>query len=137
MMKLGSVLLSSSLLIRPVAGLRQSSFRLFSYDGRTGAAAKSGLDPGTTAVLFIEYQNEFATEGGKLYEAVKPVMENNKMLTNSVLVKDKARAAGAKILHAPILFSENYRELANEPYGYSLPLSQHCVYITDAMFIVY
>ena len=80
-------------------------------------------------MLFIEYQNEFATEGGKLYEAVKPVMENNKMLTNSVLVKDKARAAGAKILHAPILFSENYRELANEPYGYTILLTAPCFYL--------
>ena len=33
------------------------------------------LDPKETALVFIEYQNEFTTEGGKLHEAVKDVME--------------------------------------------------------------
>jgi hypothetical protein len=33
------------------------------------------LDPKETALVFIEYQNEFATQGGKLHEAVKDVME--------------------------------------------------------------
>jgi ureidoacrylate peracid hydrolase len=33
------------------------------------------LDPKETAFVFIEYQNEFTTEGGKLHPAVKEVME--------------------------------------------------------------
>lgn len=33
------------------------------------------LDPSDTAFVFIEYQNEFTTEGGKLHDAVKDVME--------------------------------------------------------------
>ena len=33
------------------------------------------LDPKETAFVFIEYQNEFTTEGGKLHDAVKDVME--------------------------------------------------------------
>ena len=35
------------------------------------------LDPADTAFVFIEYQNEFTTEGGKLHDSVKDVMENN------------------------------------------------------------
>lgn len=33
------------------------------------------LDPEKTAFVFIEYQNEFASPGGKLYDAVKDLME--------------------------------------------------------------
>lgn len=33
------------------------------------------LDPKDTAFVFIEYQNEFTTEGGKLHGAVKECME--------------------------------------------------------------
>jgi hypothetical protein len=41
------------------------------------------LDPKETDVVFIEYQNEFTTEGGKLYDAVKNVMDATGMLENS------------------------------------------------------
>jgi hypothetical protein len=37
--------------------------------------ADYSLDPEETAFVFIEYQNEFATEGGKLHEAVKDAMD--------------------------------------------------------------
>jgi hypothetical protein len=33
------------------------------------------LDPASTAIVFIEYQNEFTTPGGKLHDAVKECME--------------------------------------------------------------
>ena len=33
------------------------------------------LDPTKTALVLIEYQNEFTTPGGKLHDAVKDVME--------------------------------------------------------------
>ncbi len=33
------------------------------------------LDPARTALVLIEYQHEFTTPGGKLHDAVKPVME--------------------------------------------------------------
>lgn len=37
--------------------------------------ADFSLDPKETAFVFIEYQNEFTTEGGKLHDAVKDVMD--------------------------------------------------------------
>jgi hypothetical protein len=45
------------------------------------------LDPKETAFVFIEYQNEFATVGGKLHDAVKDVMEktNSKCCCCSLL----------------------------------------------------
>lgn len=70
-----------------------------------------GLVPAKTAIVFIEYQNEFAAEGGKLYEAVKPCMEATNMLSNSREVMDAARAKGVKIFHAPIKFRDNFAEV--------------------------
>ena len=75
------------------------------------------LDPKTTAVVLIEYQNDFTSEGGTLHGAVKPVMESTNMLENTVDTVKKARQMGATIVHAPITFAEGYRELTSEPYG--------------------
>jgi ureidoacrylate peracid hydrolase len=75
------------------------------------------MDPKSTAVVLIEYQNDFTTEGGTLHGAVKGVMDQTNMLANTVEMVKQARAAGATILHAPITFAEDYRELSPAPYG--------------------
>lgn len=63
------------------------------------AAAKGGCEVvnSKTALLLIEYQNEFTTQGGKLHEAVKPVMEATQMLPKSAALAHAARAAGVKV----------------------------------------
>jgi len=73
--------------------------------------------PGSTAVVLIEYQNDFTSEGGALHEAVKPVMQSTGMLGNTAKMVERAREAGALIVHAPITFAPDYHELAPEPYG--------------------
>ena len=40
-------------------------------------------DPKTTAVLLIEFQNDFTSEGGALHGAVEGVMESTNMLANT------------------------------------------------------
>ena len=75
------------------------------------------LDPKTTAVLLIEFQNEFTSKGGVLHEAVRPVMDETKMLANTVKFVDAARKKGVAILHAPIMFAEGYGEITRHPYG--------------------
>jgi nicotinamidase-related amidase len=75
------------------------------------------LDPATTAVVLIEYQNEFTTDGGVLHGAVSEVMDKTGMLENTRQVVDAARAAGATIMHAPITFAAGYNELSKHPYG--------------------
>jgi len=75
------------------------------------------LDRATTAVVLIEYQNDFTTEGGVLHSAVQPVMDKTAMLANTVRLVDAARAAGATVMHAPITFAESYHELSQHPYG--------------------
>ena len=75
------------------------------------------LDPATTAIVLIEYQNEFVSEGGVLHNAVAPVMDKTGMLANTVALVDAARAAGVTIMHAPITFAPGYGELSRHPYG--------------------
>ena len=75
------------------------------------------IDPKTTAVVLIEYQNDFTSEGGVLHDAVSEVMESTGMLANTRKVVDAARAAGATVMHAPITFVEGYHEISSHPYG--------------------
>lgn len=75
------------------------------------------LDPAKTALVLIEYQNDFATEGGTLHEAVKGVMDSSNMLPNTIETVKKARELGATVILAPISFAEGYREITNHPYG--------------------
>jgi len=75
------------------------------------------LDPKKTAVVMIEFQNDFTSEGGSLHGAVKDVMESSNMLENAQDTVAKAREMGATIIHAPITFDEGYPELGDSPYG--------------------
>jgi nicotinamidase-related amidase len=74
-------------------------------------------DPSTTAILLIEYQNEFTSEGGALHGAVKGVMAETNMLANTVALVREARQRGVTIMHAPITFAPGYAELTRHPYG--------------------
>ncbi len=75
------------------------------------------MSPKTTAVVLIEYQNDFTSPGGKLHDAVKPVMESTKMLENTVEMVNEARKAGATIVYVPIQFAPGFNELSRDPYG--------------------
>jgi ureidoacrylate peracid hydrolase len=75
------------------------------------------IDPSTTALLLIEYQNDFISEGGALHNGVKAVMESTNMLAHSIDTAARARAAGVTVMFAPISFASGYREITSEPYG--------------------
>jgi ureidoacrylate peracid hydrolase len=75
------------------------------------------MNPKTTALVLIEYQNDFTTEGGSLHAAVKPVMDSTNMLANTVETVQAARGLGVTVLFVPISFSPDYHELTPEPYG--------------------
>jgi nicotinamidase-related amidase len=78
------------------------------------------VDPRTTAVVLVEYQNDFTTEGGTLHGAVAGVMKQSDMLENSQRVVESARRAGATILHAPITFAPGYGELGDPDKVYGI-----------------
>jgi nicotinamidase-related amidase len=75
------------------------------------------LEPSETAVVLIEFQNDFTSEGGALHGAVAGVMDQTGMLDTTVEAVERAREAGATIIHAPISFAEGYGELGASPYG--------------------
>jgi nicotinamidase-related amidase len=75
------------------------------------------VDPGETALVLIEYQNDFTSEGGALHGAVSDVMASTSMLDNTVEAVAKARAAGATVIHSPISFAPGYGEITSAPYG--------------------
>jgi len=78
------------------------------------------VDPSTTAVVLIEYQNDFTSEGGTLHGAVEGVMQQNEMLENTKRVIESARRAGATIVHAPISFAPGYGELGDPDKAYGI-----------------
>lgn len=75
------------------------------------------LNPEKTAVVLIEFQNDFTTEGGVLHGAVAGVMASTNMLANTEAFVAKARESGATIIHCPIGFSAGYHEISANPYG--------------------
>ena len=81
------------------------------------AATGLTLDPATTAVVLIEYQNDFTSEGGVLHGAVAEVMDSTDMLAKTKALVSAARTAGATIMHAPITFVAGYHEISAHPYG--------------------
>lgn len=89
--------------------------------GRTFASqdAKGGDDyfASKTALVLIEYQNEFTTEGGKLHDAVKGVMQSTNMLENTVKLCGEARSKGVKIFHTPISFAADMSDNPNKKLG--------------------
>ncbi|KAL7553844.1 hypothetical protein ACHAWF_017443 [Thalassiosira exigua] len=77
----------------------------------------SQLDPSETALVLVEYQNEFTTKGGKLHDAVAPCMESNNMLKNSLGVLSELRSKGCHIFHVPIMFKPGHREIGGKSAG--------------------
>lgn len=75
------------------------------------------MNPAKTALVLIEFQNDFTTEGGALHGAVKPVMESTDMLAHAAATVKAAREAGVTIVHSPIAFASGYGEITPNPYG--------------------
>ena len=75
------------------------------------------MDPNSTALVLIEFQNDFTSEGGALHGAVAESMESTDMLTHAREALQAARDAGVTIIHSPIQFAEGYGEITAHPYG--------------------
>lgn len=90
------------------------------------------MNPSTTALLLIEYQNDFVSEGGVQHDAVKAVMGESDMLAHSQAVTEQARAHGVTVLHAPISFAEGYPEMPSEPYGILAGIKQAQAFRKDS-----
>lgn len=56
--------------------------------------------------MLIEYQNEFLSEGGKLYDPLKECLDHTNMIENSAKLTKSLREKGVSIFHVPIMFRE-------------------------------
>jgi len=83
------------------------------------AEAKGGAEikPMCTALLLIEFQNEFTTEGGKMHGAVKDSMAATGMLEKAAKTAAAAREKGVTVIHAPISFAEDGSDNPNKGLG--------------------
>jgi ureidoacrylate peracid hydrolase len=61
-----------------------------------------------TAVILIEFQNEFCKEGGKLYGGVKDEIARQGTIPNAVKLAEGARQKGAVVIYAPFVFNPQY-----------------------------
>ncbi|MCW5954186.1 MAG: cysteine hydrolase family protein, partial [Propionibacteriaceae bacterium] len=75
------------------------------------------MNPATTALVLIEFQNDFTSEGGTLHGAVSEVMDATGTLPNAKAALEASRAAGVTIVHSPISFQPGYYEISAHPYG--------------------
>jgi len=63
-----------------------------------------------TAVVLIEFQNEFCKEGGKLYDGVKGEIARQNTIPNAAKLAEAAREKGVLVIHSPFVFNEKYYE---------------------------
>ncbi|WP_336945180.1 cysteine hydrolase [Asaia sp. HN010] len=70
-----------------------------------------------TALVLIEYQNDFLSEGGALHEGVRAELARTNMLAHTEALVRAARKKGVRIVWVPIEFAPGYPELSTAPYG--------------------
>ena len=61
-----------------------------------------------TALVLIEFQNEFCKEGGKLNPGVNGEIARQGTIDNAVKLSQGAREKGAVVIHAPFIFNPAY-----------------------------
>ncbi len=63
-----------------------------------------------TAAIFIEFQNDFCTSGGKLYSLVSDEITRNNTIANAVRLIEGLRMKGIMIIHCPFTLDRNWVE---------------------------
>jgi len=66
------------------------------------------MNPKETAVIFIEFQNDFCHPDGKLYSVVKDEMARIGTIANAQRLLAGARQAGCKVIHCPFTLDKQW-----------------------------
>lgn len=85
--------------------------------------------PNETALVLIECQNDFMTDGGAFHDAVKECMQANDMVENTKAALAAARRSGTTVMHAPISFAKGYAELGPSPFGILKGVVDHNAFV--------
>lgn len=72
------------------------------------------LNPATTAVILIGYQNDYFSPEGALFDVVKDSVL--KVVRNTIAVVERLEDSPVTLISTPILFTPDYSELV-EPIG--------------------
>ena len=64
------------------------------------------MNASDTAVLLIEFQNEFCKDGGKLHHLVKDEIARLETISHAVTLARKAREKGCLVIHCPFVSDE-------------------------------
>lgn len=75
------------------------------------------MKPETTALVLVDDSNDFLSPEGRLHAAVRPVLDSNKVVANINSLLQSARELGVLVIHVPLMFSADYREMGDAPYG--------------------
>ncbi|WP_225351838.1 isochorismatase family protein [Arcobacter porcinus] len=75
------------------------------------------IDPKDSALLLIEYQNEWLDENSKLYNLMKDKKQFEESIKNSKEALEFARKIGMNVVHIPLILSDDYKEFGNGQYG--------------------
>lgn len=71
------------------------------------------IDTKSSALLLIEYQNEWLDEKSKLYSFMKDKKQFEASIKNSKEALEYARKTGIKVIHIPLVLSDDYKEFGN------------------------
>src|SRR5437879_1358409 len=63
-----------------------------------------------TAVVLIEFQNEFCKPDGKLFSVVKDELARQDTVANAIKLAKEARAKGCLIVHSPFVMDEKWAD---------------------------
>lgn len=69
------------------------------------------------ALILIDLQNDFLDERGILYGVIKEQIKETNLIQKINNLSNSARKNNVKVIHAPIAFSSDYKELGENPYG--------------------
>lgn len=73
-----------------------------------------GFKAGETAIILIEFQNDFCKPGFPLYPGIETILKEYKVIENTVELVRKARERGVLIVGCPVIFESDYRDLGQE-----------------------
>jgi len=94
-----------------VAGLTAVAAALVVGLVTTPPAGAQQLNPKETAILFVDFQNEFAAENGNLHAILKDELKRKNVLDNAAALVKAARERGILIVHTTAAYSPGYAEL--------------------------
>ena len=63
-----------------------------------------------TAIVFIEFQNDFCKPGGKLFDAVKDELARQDTIANATELAQYARAKGCTVIHCPFVYDKDWAQ---------------------------